>query len=500
MYEDFYKNKKKETIVLSNLPSLNLCRYSEYFDTWRMRHEKEEKQTKKSKEEIESEIKEEIIKNKEKLKNENLDIYDINNEKSKELESTFKQLKLKVYFKDEPKILRDGKFYTISEGCFIMYDDKLFNKLYEIKFNNDNNKRNQSTAIQLDNNDLVLLSCNQLFIYRLKDGKYSLLQKIEENKGGFKLQYSHSGCELYPKSYEADFIKEISGNRFICVSNYGFKIYSLNEKNEYSIILIKEHYEGIEMIHEINENKFIFCTSLHCGASLGGPAHNILLIDLISLKGITKDDIDNKLKEKNYNNYDEDEDEFYFGFNKKKNKKTIDKNEVKKVIESLKLTCVCNQIFEYSTRGGFHNFNGYAIIKKKYFIIMIDNYINIFDLINGNNLKTYEILIDGENNLYKARMDLKKWNNNEDNEFFLFKNGNIILFELKEEQTKEIKLKIINQAYFSDIKNIEKLSDKNNIFYVKSILDDMKNTNPWGNNQINNKMDKNEKGFSISIF
>ena len=495
MYEDYYENKKKETIVLSNLQSLNKYRFSEYFNTWRMRREKEDKQTKKSKEEIESEIKEEIMKNKEKLKNENLDIYDINNQKSKELESAFKQLKLNVCFKDEPKILRDGKFYTISEGCFIMYDDKLFNKLYEIKFNNDNNKRNKCTAIQLDNNDLVLLSCNQLFIYRLKDGKYSLLQEIEENKGVFKLQYSRSGCMAYPKSYEANFIKEISGNRFFCVSNYGFKIYSLNEKNEYSIILIKEHYEGIEMIHEINENKFILCTNLYCGASLGGPSHNILLIDLISLKGITKDDINNKLKElkeKDYYYYDEEE--FYFGFNKEKNKKTIDKNEVKKVIESLKLTCDCNQIFEYSTYGGFHNFHGYVIIKNKYFIIMIDNYINIFDLFNGNNLKIYEILIDGENNLYKARMDIKKWNNNEDNEFFLFENGNIILFELKEEKAKEIKLKIINQAYFPDIKNIEKLSEKNNKFY------DMKNTNLWGDNQMNNKIDINEKKFVISIY
>ena len=131
---------------------------------------------------------------------------------------------------------------------------------------------------------------------------------------------------------------------------------------------------------------------------------------------------------------------------------------------------------------------------------MIDNYINIFDLINGNNLKTYEILIDGENNLYKASMDIKKWNNNEDNEFFLFKKGNIILFELKEEKAKEIKLKIINQAYFPGIKNIEKLSEKNNKFYAKSNLDDMENTNLWVDIQMINKMDKNEKQFGISIF
>ena len=162
------------------------------------------------------------------MKNICLDFYDIDNEKSKELESIFKQLKLKAYFKDEPKTLKDGKFYTISQECFTMYDDKLFNKLYEIKFDKNNNYK--STAIQMDNNDLVLYSDNQLFIYRLKNGKYSLLQKIKENRGGFKLQYSYSGCQGYPKSYEVEFIKEISGNRFICVSNYGFKIYSLNKK------------------------------------------------------------------------------------------------------------------------------------------------------------------------------------------------------------------------------------------------------------------------------
>ena len=141
MYEDVYKNKKKEAIILSNLSSLNGYGFSEYYSTWKMRHEKEKEEPKKSEEEIEAEIKKEIIKNKEKLKKKSLDIYDIDNKKSKELESTFKQLKLKVYFKDEPKILKDGKFYTISQGCFIMYDDKLFNKLYEINFDKEKNNK-----------------------------------------------------------------------------------------------------------------------------------------------------------------------------------------------------------------------------------------------------------------------------------------------------------------------------------------------------------------------
>ena len=75
-----------------------------------------------------------------------------------------------------------------------------------------------------------------------------------------------------------------------------------------------------------------------------------------------------------------------------------------------------------------------------------------------------------------------------------------ITLPIKEEQTKEIKLKIINQSYFPDIKNIEKLSKKNNKFYAKSNLDDMKDIHPSGNNQMNKKMDKNENRFSISIY
>ena len=58
-----------------------------------------------------------------------------------------------------------------------------------------------------------------------------------------------------------DFIKEISGNRFFCISNYGFKIYSLNQKNEYSLILLIDHLDGIQIINEINENTFIICTN-----------------------------------------------------------------------------------------------------------------------------------------------------------------------------------------------------------------------------------------------
>ena len=40
--------------------------------------------------------------------------------------------------------------------------------------------------------------------------------------------------------------------------NIGLKMYSLNEKNEYSLVLIEDELEDLGMIHEVNENKFIF--------------------------------------------------------------------------------------------------------------------------------------------------------------------------------------------------------------------------------------------------
>ena len=42
------------------------------------------------------------------------------------------------------------------------------------------------------------------------------------------------------------------------ISNYGFKLYSLNKNNQSSMILIDSNFETIDKIHEINEKEFIF--------------------------------------------------------------------------------------------------------------------------------------------------------------------------------------------------------------------------------------------------
>ena len=192
----------------------------EYYNFRRIQWEKEEENTNKTDEEIKAEIKEEIKNNMNKLKKENIKYYQIDDAKNKELEQIFNKINLKIIFPSKARILRDGKFYTISKGCFTIYKEKFYNKLFEIKIRGSDKI---TSVIELDNKDIIFFKNEQLIIYRLKDGKYSLFQKIKESRVGYELQFLSSGCSGYPKDYRTLYIKEISGNRFISVSNYGLK-------------------------------------------------------------------------------------------------------------------------------------------------------------------------------------------------------------------------------------------------------------------------------------
>ena len=456
MENGFNKDIKHGVIVLSDIKEVNEYGMLEYFrdknkddDYYRfgLFHEKKVKTP--------EEIKE-IIEKKNKIKNESIELYyKINREAFKEIESTFSQLQLKVKFSDDPKFLREGKLYTFKDGIFSVYDNKFFKKTNEIQLLPD---IYLISAIQLNNNDLVLaLKIKEekgwkykfeLWIYRLKNEEYSLFQKIDENMKGYSLQYSRSGCLVEPKYYMIISFKEISGNRFICINNYGFKIYSLDDKNEYSLILLDEHSENIENIYEINNNKFIFCTIKTHGASMCGPGYNEIFIDMIELNDITEEEKNKKLKEQ----YEKDGDN---------------------IIKSLKLTSSIKKIIEYETYRGYirnHELSDFVIIKNKYFIIMIDNNILVIDLKNGSILKRYEILIEGNDNLFIPEfINIKKWNNKEDNVFLLFIDGNIITFELNDDEDEDTKinLKIINQFYCSNIEgfDLKKLSKNENKFY-----------------------------------
>jgi len=141
----------KETIILSDLKNIDNSLIDDYFENMNIKNEIQKKYPNKSKEELEIIINEHIHNKMNILKKESLKYYQINNEKSIELEQIFKQIKLKIKFGSIP-IIRDGKFYTISKGVFTMYNDKFYNKLYEIKFSLE---IKIESAIQLDNKDLV---------------------------------------------------------------------------------------------------------------------------------------------------------------------------------------------------------------------------------------------------------------------------------------------------------------------------------------------------------
>ena len=153
------------------------------------------------------------------------------------------------------------------------------------------------------------------------------------------------------------------------------------------------------------------------------------------------------------------------------NDKNIYKDKLQKFIKLLKLSCSFDKIIKLKDNANNYHLSSYIIIKKKYFIVLINNAIFIIDLINGKLLERCEILINlilnGNDSLFIYKyMNIQKWNNSEDNEFIIFIEKNIILFELNEDKNNNINLKILNKSYFPNIGNVvHKLSKKINKFY-----------------------------------
>ena len=456
----FKENSREEIIVLSDLEILDKDKLSDYFcikpynNPYYVPDDDNEIKQKAE------EDKKAIIEKKNKLIKQSLELYNkIDKQKMKELVSAFNQITLKVIFNGEPKILREGIFYTLSDNCFKMYDSKYFKKLLEIKSHSL-----IISAIQLDNNDLIFACSDfgifQILVYRLKEKQYFEIQKIIENGLGFQARYGNHGfCgnTAYKIKYKIDDLKAISRNRFICISNYGLKIYSLNENNEYSLVLLQEHLNDVKIIHEINNNKFIFCTKKNLNDTY--RKNDKIIIEIVELKEITKQELKDKLFELNNYGYHLKSRRFgYYMFDNDINEKdeNIYKDKLPKYIELLKLSCSFNEIIKLEKRHKRFHLSNYIIIKKKYFMVLIDNSIFIIDLFNGNDsLFIYKLI------------NIQKWNNPEDNEFIIFIEKNIILFELNEDENGVINLKILNYSYFPNIDNgtFEKLSEKANKFY-----------------------------------
>jgi hypothetical protein len=270
-----------------------------------------------------------------------------------ELEKTFKSSKLKVYLTN-PINLENGNICSISENKRILkiYEYKNFNILAKIPFTYE-----ITSVIQLKNNDIIVLIREEyanIYIYRLKNNKYYFFQKIIEDRNGYVEKKEDRGCLYFSIKFILEGIKKLSKNKFMTISNYGFKIYSLNENNQYSLILMDTHDKGITKIYEINENNFIFCIDIYIYAAMGNPHnHNYLELEKVKLVKIETNEINRKLNEKGIN-----DDNFW------KDKRKLDENEIKKIFESLKFTHFKRKIFGYGEKNTFNKFSDYVILKK----------------------------------------------------------------------------------------------------------------------------------------
>jgi len=401
--------------------------------------------------------------------------YKIDDKKLEELEKVFKQVKINIKLSFNlknksgilPEILFDIKKAEKDKNICIIYDEKFFSRITEIE---------TSDSIlfveKLENKDIILLAFNgkdyELLVYRLlpeqknKNNGYFLSQKIKETLEGYEQKYNYKKRYMFdveektnPIKYNLFYIKAISRNRFFCVSNYGFKMYALNEKKEYELVLL-EPYEQIDFIYEIDTNKFIFGLNIRRVEGYGfcGNAYTCyynLLLNKIELKNI--DEIENK----------------------KSNNDNLDNLENLKLKEKLKFSVISQTMFKSNYSSpliydiGIH-FSDFVILKNKYFIIMIRNSILIFNMETAQEIKRFEIRVGC------SQIDIKKWDCPENDEFILIARNNVYLFKLNEENSSKISLNILNYGNFPDlcikdtkdeiiIKNLKKINSQKNRFY-----------------------------------
>ena len=127
------------------------------------------------------------------------DYYKFDEEKNKELDSIFKEMKLKIDSSDKYGFLKNGKYYSVVDDTCKIYNEKMILK-NEIKFESG---YHISSVIELNNNDLIILSGIEnpenneenneddyhyhaeedkgqfeLLIYRMKDNNYKKKKKI----------------------------------------------------------------------------------------------------------------------------------------------------------------------------------------------------------------------------------------------------------------------------------------------------------------------------------
>jgi hypothetical protein len=196
--------------------------------------------------------------------------------------------------------------------------------------------------IELDNYDLVLIYYASqenyiIKIYTLKNDKYELLQIINDYRNGFneKRERAFTFIMRYKTiRYVIKDVKKLSNNRFMTISNHGFKIYSKDKDSKYSLSFISknESHDFINNIYVMNENELIIIY-----------------------------DTDNRPKLR-WGNYIFEIDKF-----------DIEKNSISKTIFSKK-----------ENENKQYHYSNFIILKKKYLIIILAEIFYIIDIIEGS--------------------------------------------------------------------------------------------------------------------
>ena len=224
-------------------------------------------------------------------------------------------------------------------------------------------------------------------------------------------------------------------------------MYALNEKKEYELILV-EPYEKIDFIYEIDENNFIFGLNLRSVKGYGDCGNAYTCYYDLFLNKIKLKNIDKKENKSNNNNLDN-----------------------LKLKEKLKFSFISQTMFQAKFSSPLVEdikvyFSDFVILKNKFFIIMIKYSIFIFNMETGKEIKRFKIKVD---NYRYFKIDIKKWDAPENDEFILLVNNNIILFKLNEENSSKISLNILNYGYFPQLfyldTNLKKINNQKNRFY-----------------------------------
>ena len=283
--------------------------------------------------------------------------------------------------------MKNDKIAIVSVGLKI-YETRSYQIIQKIENDNEIIEK----ILELDNNDLIM-SCKtgniyKIKIYRLNNGKYELFQTIDDDGNGYeeKVKRTLNITVRYRRiSYVLNNIIKLSENKFITISDLGFKIYSLSNTDDanskYTLYFMhkNESHDRIKYIYPINENELIIIYfTKNYSLNFFIPGNNYFDIEKYDIKA----------------------------------------NKMMKKIYHVKKTNIIGSI----------SFSNFIVIKNKYLIILILGKINIFDIIKGE--KKLVFSISGNKDNYEYNGNLYNWESISDDIFLLIQDEQFFFFNM----------------------------------------------------------------------